>query len=194
MWKIGPVRTCRILRSNRVPLSHPGYRTGACFAYRRKLDAFDDAVAYRADALDGQFHHVPRAQRRRVVLSAATPQLGQAAAVAAGTGAEHVPGPYLGTARGVTDEFLERPAHVGQQVLPGQLAVDRRAQVEREEAVGVPVAFEFVRGDQPGAKRSGEVLALGRPEMDAHLAALQVPGRPVVQHGVAENVLPCLLR
>ena len=37
---------------------------------------------------------------------------------------EHVPGEQPGAAAGVDDQLLERPAHVGQQVLPDQLPVD----------------------------------------------------------------------
>ena len=85
-------------------------------------------------------------------LAARAPQLGEAAAVAAGAGAEDVAGADLGAAGGVGDQVLERPAHVGQQVLADLDAVDRHRHVEGEEAVGVAVGLELVGGDQPRAR------------------------------------------
>ena len=49
--------------------------------------------------------------------------------------------------------------------------------------------LELIRSDNPGPQRVGEVLAFARAQADFHLAALQVPGGPVVEHGVAEDVL-----
>ena len=62
----------------------------------RRRPAGDDAVGEGADALDGQRDHVAGLQRRRVLRAAAAPQLGEAAAVAAGAGAEHVAGDDAG--------------------------------------------------------------------------------------------------
>ena len=45
-----------------------------------------------------------------------------------------------------------------------------------------------------GPSVRGGVLALGRAEVDLHLPALQVAGRPVVEDRVAEDVLAGLLR
>ena len=45
---------------------------------------------------------------------------------------------------GVGDEVLERPAHVGQQILADHCPVHGHAQTEREETFGVPVGLELV--------------------------------------------------
>ncbi len=95
--------------------------------------------------------------------AAAAPQFGQAAAVAAGAGAEHITGADLGAAGGVGHQLLERPAHVGQQVVDrSRNAVDRHRHLQREKAVVIAVGLELVGGDQPRAQGAGEVLALGR--------------------------------
>ncbi len=62
--------------------------------------------------------------------------------------------------------------------------------LEVEEPVLVAVHVELVGGDHPGADRGGEVLALGRAELELHLAALDVAGGPVVHHAVAADHLP----
>ena len=74
------------------------------------------------------------------------------------------PGRTVGAARGVGDEVLEGPAHVGEQVLADDAAVDSTRSGRGQEAVGVAVGLELVGGDQPRAERGGGVLALGRAE------------------------------
>src|SRR5690606_7442741 len=157
----------------------PGARSAARRPHRRQVDAGDDAVADGADALDGHLDDVAGPQRGRVLAPAAAPQLGEAAAVAAGARAEHVARADPGAARGVADQLLERPPHVGQQVAADLDAADGDAHLQREEPVRVAEGLELVRGDQPRPEGGGGVLALGRAELDLHLAALQVARRPV---------------
>src|SRR3954471_12179751 len=135
-WAFGTEspRGCRRSpRAGAVPRPLPGR------AHRRQVEPLDDPVADGADALDGHLHHVTGPQRRGSGLAAGAPQLGQAAAVAAGARAEHVAGADLGDAGGVGDELLERPAHVGQQVLADLDVIDAHPEVEGEETVVVAV-------------------------------------------------------
>ena len=59
---------------------------------------------------------------------------------------------------------------------------------QAQEALGVVPVFELVGGDDPGAERAGEVLALAWAQTDLHFAPLQVAGGPVVENGVAKDV------
>src|SRR5690606_960545 len=113
----------------------------------------------------------------------------EAAAVAAGARAEDVTGDDAGAAGGVGGHLLERPAHVGQQVLAELLAVDLGGQGQAQESFAVPVRLQLVRGDQVRAEGGGGVLALARAEAHPHLRALEVPRGPVVEDGVADDVV-----
>ena len=70
---------------------------------------------------------------------------------------------------------------------PTRVAVDAHRHRQVEEAVLVAVAVELVGSDDPRPDRGREVLALGRPELELHLLALHVAGRPVVHDQVAAD-------
>ena len=94
-----------------------GSGPGAGRPHGWQVNPGDNGVADGADPFDGHLDHVPGFQRRGVQSAPPAPQLGQAPAVAAGSGAENVTGADLRAAGGVGDELLERPAHIGQQVV-----------------------------------------------------------------------------
>ena len=73
-------------------------------------------------------------------------------------------------------------------------AVDADRHREVEEPVCVAAGVELVGGDDPRADRRGEVLALRRAELELHLPALHVAGRPVVHHAVAADGVARLRR
>ena len=110
-------------------------RAGARRAARATGTAAPTRADELADALDDHAHLVALGQRRRRESAGAPPQLAEAPAVADGARAEHVAGHDPRVARRVGDELGERPAHVRDEVLADQLAVDEDLGAHREEAV-----------------------------------------------------------
>ena len=149
-----------------------------------------DRVGQGAQTVDGQGDHVPGLERGRVLGAATAPQLGQASAVPDGPGPQDVAGLDRAVPGRVGDQGLEGPPHVGEQVASDLVAVHGDRAPEVEEAVGVAVRLQLVGGDDPRPEGGAEVLALGRPEADLHLASLDVASRPVVHDRVAED-MPC---
>ena len=132
-------------------------------------------AAQGPETLDLEAHLVADLERRRDLLAATAPQLGQAAATTRRTGRQQVTGHDDRVERGVVDHLGEGPVHVGQQVAADQLVLaivpsDVRAAVELEVAAGVDVRRELVGRHDPRTDRGREVLALGRAEPDLHLA------------------------
>lgn len=160
---------------------------------RHRIGARDDGVGHAAEAFHREGDGVARLEGRWGLLAAYAPQLGEAAAVAARAGAQDIAGHHPRTARGVGDHLLERPAHVGQQVPADDLAVDVGGERQPQEAFAVAVALQFVAGHQVGAEGGGGVLSLAGAEADLHFGGLQVAGGPVVEDGVADDVVAGLL-
>ena len=79
----------------------------------------------RPDPFDGQGHPVADLERRRCLLAATAPELGQAAATTGGAGGQEVAGLHDGVAGGVREHLGERPVHVREPVVPDQLVVRR---------------------------------------------------------------------
>jgi hypothetical protein len=88
-------------------------------------------VADGADSFNGHGDDIAGSKRRRLLAASSSPQFGEASAVAAGAGSEHVTGAHDGAAGGVGDQFGEWPSHVGQQVVADGLLVDGDGHFER---------------------------------------------------------------
>src|SRR5579884_1686162 len=60
-------------------------------------------------------------------------------------------------------------------------------------AASAAASCQFVGCDQPGAERSGKILALTGTEVELHIQALEVTRAPVVHDGVTRYVVSCFL-
>ena len=61
------------------------------------------------------------------------------------------------------------------------LAVDTAGHVQVQPQI-LDVGLQLVRGDHDRTQRRAEILALGRPQTDLALIALQIAGAPVIEN------------
>ena len=98
------------------------------------------------------------------------------------------PGRSLRIRRRPGDHVAERELRVGPRPAARLGPVDRGR--HREVVAGAAARVgQLIRGHQPRTDRAREVLALGRPEADDRLLALEIARRPVVEDRVAADRL-----
>ena len=77
--------------------------------------------------------------------------------------------------------------------LPTTSPLTSAVRPSRRKPSGVAVLLQLVGGDEVRTEGGGGVLALAGAEADLHLGGLEVAGRPVVEDGVADDVVAGLL-
>src|SRR3954454_10690986 len=146
----------------------------------------DDGTREAAETLDREDDLVARlevpAERRVADLEEATAPDGPAPDQVAGADAD--------VRRRALQHLPEREVRVRPATARGLDAVDAGRHDEvRRPARRFPCIRQLVGCHDPRSDRAREVLALGRPEPNGRLLALEVAGRPVVEDGVATDRL-----
>ena len=108
------------------------------------------------------------------------------AAAADRPAAQQVAGAELDVGRGPFQHLPEREMDAGPGAAARFDAVDGRGHLEIEASRGSPVR-ELIGRHQPRPDRRREVLALGRPQSNGRLLALEVACGPVVEDHVAAD-------
>src|SRR5699024_6058220 len=58
-----------------------------------------------------------------------------------------------------------------------------------QETILVEIRFDFIRGDDPRPQRHGKVFTFAWAQIDRHFTSLNVTSRPVIHHGVPEDII-----
>src|SRR6266511_455957 len=137
------------------------------------MSASDNAISQHADPLDLELDDVAPLQPAPVAVL-------EDAAGADRAGAEDVAGAEVRVPGRLREDRVPGMVHVRELAARTFLAVDAG-----DHRPGCPVELVGRDDDRPEARR--EVLALGRPESDAHLRPLEVARGPVVHDGEAAD-------